>query len=85
MTNYVPTGKPFKKPLKFKTVEELEKGIDAYFASLYDYARDMWGNRLKDKDYKKVVGKYVRKDHIQTDDHWTKKPIVRNGLALTLV
>lgn len=53
---YQPTGKPFKKPLKFKTVEELEKGIDAYFASLYDYARDMWGNRLKDKDYKPQEG-----------------------------
>ena len=50
--NYQPTGLPFKKPLKFKTVEELEKGIDLYFASLYDYARDMWGNRLKDKDYR---------------------------------
>jgi hypothetical protein len=52
MSDYTPTGKPFKKPLKFKTVEELTKGIDNYFASLYDYARDMWGNRLKDKDYK---------------------------------
>lgn len=39
------------RPLKFKTVEELEQRIDQYFASLYDYARDMWGNRLKDKDY----------------------------------
>ncbi len=55
-SNYQPTGKPFKKPLKFKTVEELEKGIDLYFASLYDYARDMWGNRLKDKDYKPQEG-----------------------------
>lgn len=54
--NYQPTGKPFKKPLKFKTVEELEKAIDLYFASLYDYARDMWGNRLKDKDYKPQEG-----------------------------
>ena len=41
------------RPLKFKNVGELEAGIDKYFASLYDYARDMWGNRLKDKDYKK--------------------------------
>lgn len=40
------------RPLKFKNVDELTKAIDAYFASLYDYARDMWGNRLKDKDYK---------------------------------
>jgi len=41
------------RPLKFKSVEELSQKIDGYFASLYDYARDMWGNRLKDKDYKK--------------------------------
>lgn len=40
------------RPLKFKDVEELEKKINDYFLSLYDYARDMWGNRLKDKDYK---------------------------------
>lgn len=52
MSDYKPTGLPFRKPLKFKTVEDLTKGIDNYFASLYDYARDMWGNRLKDKDYK---------------------------------
>lgn len=44
------------RPLKFKNVDELAKGIDAYFASLYDYARDMWGNRLKDKDYKPQKG-----------------------------
>ena len=41
------------RPLKFKTVEELEQRIEQYFASLYDYARDMWGNRLKDKEYVK--------------------------------
>ena len=56
MARYEPTGKPFKKPLKFKSVEELTKRIDEYFASLYDYARDMWGNRLKDKDYKPQDG-----------------------------
>lgn len=56
MARYEPTGKPFKKPLKFKSVEDLTKRIDEYFASLYDYARDMWGNRLKDKDYKPKDG-----------------------------
>jgi len=33
------------------------------------------------RDYKKVVGKYVRKGHITTDEHWTKKAIVKNGLS----
>lgn len=52
MAQYQPTGVPFKKPLKFTSVEELVKQIDAYFESLYDYARDMWGNRMVDKEAK---------------------------------
>jgi hypothetical protein len=27
------------------------------------------------------IAKYVRKDHIQTDEHWMSKPVVVNGLA----
>jgi hypothetical protein len=34
-----------------------------------------------DQDFPKFVQKWVRKGHVQTDDHWTKKTIVRNGLA----
>ena len=32
------------------------------------------------KEYPYVVGKYVRKGHVQTDEHWTKKPVEYNGL-----
>jgi len=28
-----------------------------------------------------LVGKYVRENHVQTDDHWQRGPIVRNELA----
>lgn len=35
---------------------------------------------FKDDDFPKFVQKWVRKGHVQTDDHWTKKTIVRNGL-----
>jgi len=28
-----------------------------------------------------VVGKYVRKGHVQTDEHWMSKPVEYNGLA----
>ncbi len=31
-------------------------------------------------EFNKVVGKYVRKDHITTDEHWTHKKISKNGL-----
>jgi hypothetical protein len=32
------------------------------------------------EDFQKAVAKYVRKDHIQTDQHWMSKPVVPNGL-----
>jgi hypothetical protein len=37
------------RPLKFKSVAALQKQIDAYFRSCWDYKRDMFGNRLIDK------------------------------------
>lgn len=41
------------RPLKFKSVKALQKAIDGYFDSCYDYARDMYGNRLIDQDAEK--------------------------------
>jgi hypothetical protein len=32
------------------------------------------------REYAHVVGKYVRKGHVQTDEHWMSKPVVFNGL-----
>lgn len=51
MSDYIPTGLPFRKPLKFKTVQELEQAIDGYFNSLYTVAYDQFGNPIKDKFY----------------------------------
>jgi len=31
-------------------------------------------------DFQKCVAKYVRKNHVQTDEHWMNKEIVKNGL-----
>lgn len=70
------------RPLKFKTVEELEQRIDQYFASLYDYARDMWGNRLKDKEYVPQPG-----DENNPTDGWVMKKVkvaTVTGLAIYL-
>lgn len=33
------------------------------------------------KDFDKYVGKFVRKGHVQTDQHWSHGPIKKNGLA----
>lgn len=32
------------------------------------------------KDFDKSVAKYVRPNHVQTDDHWLSKPVVKNEL-----
>ena len=29
-------------------------------------------------EYGRLVGKYVRPGHVQTDEHWTRRPLVRN-------
>ncbi|MGC5328345.1 RNA ligase family protein [Brevibacillus sp. SYSU BS000544] len=31
-------------------------------------------------DFKNSVAKFVRKNHVQTDEHWLSKPVVPNGL-----
>jgi hypothetical protein len=38
------------RPLKFATPEVLQAKIDEYFRSCFDYKRDMFGNRIIDKD-----------------------------------
>ncbi len=40
----------FGRPLKFQSVAQLNKAIDAYFESLYEPAFDMWGNPIKNKE-----------------------------------
>lgn len=36
---------------------------------------------FKDEDFANSVAKWVRKDHVQTDDHWKSQEIVRNGVS----
>jgi len=31
--------------------------------------------------FSEVVGKYVRKGHVQTDEHWMEKPVEFNGIV----
>ncbi|WP_435920865.1 RNA ligase family protein [Paenibacillus sp. DYY-L-2] len=32
------------------------------------------------EEFKRSVAKFVRKNHVQTDEHWLKKPVMPNGL-----
>lgn len=36
---------------------------------------------FRDENFDTSVAKWVRKDHVQTDDHWKTQTIVKNGLA----
>lgn len=38
-------------------------------------------NNFHFSEFQNNVAKYVRKDHVQTDQHWTKKSVVPNQLA----
>lgn len=33
-------------------------------------------------EFQDVVAKYVRKDHVQTDEHWMRAPVIKNEVAL---
>jgi hypothetical protein len=70
------------RPLKFKSVRALQKAINAYFESCFDYQHDAFGNRLVEKD---------ENGHPITDDDGNKayimkqvKPFTITGLANAL-
>ncbi|RAT94624.1 RNA ligase family protein [Brevibacillus sp. Leaf182] len=37
--------------------------------------------RFPYEDFKQSAAKFVRKNHVQTDQHWLSKPVVPNGIA----
>lgn len=37
---------------------------------------------IDDKDFSKSIMKWVRKDHVQTSDHWKTQDIIRNKLLI---
>lgn len=39
--------------------------------------------RFSYEDFKQSAAKFVRKNHVQTDQHWLSKPVVPNGIAQT--
>lgn len=39
-------------------------------------------SEFRDDEFDRKVIKWVRKDHVQTDQHWRDKPIEKNGLGL---
>lgn len=42
-----------------------------------------WSGEFADKDFGRNLGKWVRRDHVQTDDHWLHQSIRPQRLART--
>lgn len=38
-----------------------------------------WADSFMDAEFEQAVAKWVRADHVQTDEHWTTQVVVRNG------
>lgn len=39
-----------------------------------------WADGFSDADFDRAIGKYVRADHVTTDEHWRSQAVVRNRL-----
>ena len=54
--------------------------------SLFDESKNMEGYvvrlsaSFKREDFTKAVAKFVRENHVQTDEHWMHKPVIPNKL-----
>ena len=61
--------------------EEVRKIIESFapLSSIYGPQREGLVVRRADSyhDFDGAVGKWVRKNHVQTDQHWTRKPVER--------
>jgi len=71
-----------KKNIKFKTIEEMEEITKKLADRVIKSGHEGIVVRLSSSftDYTKSTAKFVRKGHVQTDKHWTKKEIKVNKL-----
>lgn len=73
----------FKGTLAKEQVIDWWNGQDLYLQSFIKNKEGYVVRRscqFKYPEYKHMVAKYVRANHVQTDEHWLDKPIERNGL-----
>lgn len=69
----------FDPMLSLKEIDKRYHGIfgakeEGYVVRLYD--------EFKYEDFEKSVAKYVRADHVPTDEHWMHKKVIPNKLRL---
>ena len=60
--------------------------LDGAFTSQFGGEREGYVARLAGRfhyrDFRRSVAKYVRKDHVTTNDHWLHKEVVANKLQV---
>lgn len=75
------------KIIGLKTVREIYRGVfDINFIKNYSLAENQEGYVIRNADnfsfenYKFNTAKFVRNNHIQTDEHWMSRPVIPNKL-----
>lgn len=64
-----------------------EKTVKACFAGRSKFGGEQEGYVVRpsaafaEADFKQCVAKYVRPNHVQSDEHWMLKPVVKNELS----
>lgn len=71
-----------KNNIRFKSEEEMKKITTDFAKKVISKGDEGIVVRLSDsfRDFSKSTAKYVRRGHVQTDQHWTKKTIEVQGL-----
>jgi len=65
-----------EKELRERMVEMAEKVIENGGEGIV--VRDM--ESFSYEEFQSSVGKFVRKNHVKTDDHWSQQPIIKNRI-----
>lgn len=86
-TNLTLQTVPVLLEVKFDTAKQLQETIETLSGQPSFCGGEREGvvvrvaEEFKDDDFCMSVAKFVRANHVQTDDHWTSKIIVKNILA----
>jgi hypothetical protein len=65
-------------------VEHFVRDLATPAASLLGGEREgfvlSWADEFADADFDRAFGKWVRAEHVKTDEHWRSQPLARNAL-----
>ena len=67
----------YRGPFDPKAIQTI---FDTHWANHEGYVVRV-ADRIKDQDFSTHVAKWVRKDHIQTDEHWMNQAVVANEIS----